>query len=728
MLLVEKNSLYMCYETCPMTPTMSESSKIRELKERAIYKLTLRYGRPFVVFLNTPRLAGAIGSRPEDGNKQIPASVQQLTRAIRAEGVTLAAMQKYAKYADGLQGMLMDSDKLKRDLLRDKDGSGSGSGSGFLSSVFTTVTGRSPTDSGNPVETLETVKAQVRKLQNKLSACETSDNRRELQQAMQELERVNVTVQSLSQQIEDLNKKLREEEAEKARLMTQLSTESQAAERTRQAAAAAERKRQADQLAAERLAAGRKRQADQLAAERLAAGRLDTIRLEAGRRSADRRGRSGRTPQGRPQGPRTVDEEQTKKDECVALPTGFVSAPTVEKKVTTKEILEFAQATGFDKNKILVYSNRRNLVGFAFYCPIFGVKIDGRNSTVDIDKRGQKVTLKTGRDANGFVIMSDFYVDKESFAAFLASERGTARAAPAAPATPPEPTRTPVDRFAGIKGTDDLSDSASDSDDEETCSSSVPDGFIEFRDILGDSERKKLVNAADGYTGRITRGGLNKDAMVEKMKALGLDTSGQRPDLNARLTEYFLGQIRAYMGKGGQVRISIGGNILGFTYCPVLSISAENRTAEYESADGKKTSKIGEDQYLHDFYVQDSYTESAPAAPTRAVMPEPVAAPVRQSTRSTPAPAPVRQSSTSGIASGLDYQGWQTATAGTYTARKYGGGKKGKKAASKAKSAAWEKYKKSKGRSLMDRIENFEGVDGVVPALPSIRIPERHEM
>ena len=371
MLLVEKNSLYMCYETCPMTPTMSESSKIRELKERAIYKLTLRYGRPFVVFLNTPRLAGAIGSRPEDGNKQIPASVQQLTRAIRAEGVTLAAMQKYAKYADGLQGMLMDSDKLKRDLLRDKDGSGSGSGSGFLSSVFNTVTGRSPTDSGNPVETLETVKAQVRKLQNKLSACETSDNRRELQQAMQELERVNVTVQSLSQQIEDLNKKLREEEAEKARLMTQLSTESQAAERTRQAAAAAERKRQADQLAA----------------ERLAAGRLDTIRLEAGRRSADRRGRSGRTPQGRPQGPRTVDEEQTKKDECVALPTGFVSAPTVEKKVTTKEILEFAQATGFDKNKILVYSNRRNWTGTAFYCPILGVKIDGRNSTVDIDKR-----------------------------------------------------------------------------------------------------------------------------------------------------------------------------------------------------------------------------------------------------------------------------------------------------------------------------------------------------
>jgi len=36
--------------------------------------------------------------------------------------------------------------------------------------------------------------------------------------------------------------------------------------------------------------------------------------------------------------------------------------------------------------------------------------------------------------------------------------------------------------------------------------------------------------------------------------------------------------------------------------------------------------------------------------------------------------------------------------------------------------------KKSQGRSLMDRIENFEGVDGVVPALPSIRIPERHEM
>ena len=36
--------------------------------------------------------------------------------------------------------------------------------------------------------------------------------------------------------------------------------------------------------------------------------------------------------------------------------------------------------------------------------------------------------------------------------------------------------------------------------------------------------------------------------------------------------------------------------------------------------------------------------------------------------------------------------------------------------------------KKSQGRSLMERIEDFEGVDGVVPALPSIRIPERHEM
>ena len=76
----------------------------------------------------------------------------------------------------------------------------------------------------------------------------------------------------------------------------------------------------------------------------------------------------------------------------------------------------------------------------------------------------------------------------------------------------------------------------------------------------------------------------------------------------------------------------------------------------------------------------------------------------------------------------MDYRGWNTATAGTYVAANYGGGKKGTKAASKAKSAAWEKYKKSQGRSLIGRIENFEGVDGVVPALPSIRIPERHEM
>ena len=108
---------------------MSESSKIRELKERAIYKLTLRYGRPFVVFLNTPRLAGAIGSRPEDGNKQIPASVQQLTRAIRSDGVSLEDITRYAKYADSMQSMRMDSDKLKGLLRDERTGSGSGSGS-----------------------------------------------------------------------------------------------------------------------------------------------------------------------------------------------------------------------------------------------------------------------------------------------------------------------------------------------------------------------------------------------------------------------------------------------------------------------------------------------------------------------------------------------------------------------------------------------------------------------
>ena len=713
-----------------MTPTMSESSKIRELKERAIYKLTLRYGRPFVVFLNTPRLAGAIGSRPEDGNKQIPASVQQLTRVIRSEGVSLAAITRYAKLADSMQSMRMDSDELKRELLRaGPAGSGSGSGSGFLSSVYNTVTGRSPTDSGNPVETLETVKAQVRQLQNKLRACKTADNRRELQQAMQDLQRCNETVARLSQQIQDLNKRLREEEAEKARLMTQLSTESQAAERTRQAAAAAERKRQADQLAA----------------ERLAAGRLDTIRLEAGRRSADRRGRSGRTPQGPPQGPRTVDDgEETKKDECGALPTGFVSAPTVEKGVTTKEILEFAQATGFDKNKILVYSNRRDgvLSGFAFYCPILGVKIDGRNSTVDIDKKGQKVTLKTGRDANDFVIMSDFYVDKESFAAFLASERGTARAAPAAPATPPEPTRTPVDRFAGIKGTDDLSDSASDSDEEDEDMDIPTNYYFPEADL---PKIKELVRLSD-----VDRE-MSRDDKLEKL--YNYEKAGNQV--------WVLSSANFYKTVGGlkfpertsknkfpknekkPILADVNDTYTGTGTVPVKLMLRDG--AEIEETYRKIVVIAAKWQQTPTAYQQSAAPASAPANQRS----------TRSATRATPSsstPAATTLAVRRSTPSSSD--GWEDLPAMTDhrdnlkvgdTIRKSGGGKEyvltkviksgvqakdlkgaNKKVGTTKRLNKKEKWQKKRG--FMDRIEDFEGVDGVVPALPSIRIPERHEM
>ena len=48
------------------------------------------------------------------------------------------------------------------------------------------------------------------------------------------------------------------------------------------------------------------------------------------------------------------------------------------------------------------------------------------------------------------------------------------------------------------------------------------------------------------------------------------------------------------------------------------------------------------------------------------------------------------------------------------------------KGAAITKNGTWQK--KIKIKSLMARFEAFEGIDGLVPALPSIRIPERHEM
>ena len=795
-----------------MTPTMSESSKIRELKERAIYKLTLRYGRPFVVFLNTPRLAGAIGSLPENGNKQIPASVQQLTRAIRSDSVSLEAITRYAKYADNLQGMLMDSDKLDS-LLRAGEGDGSGSGGGLgglLSSAVSYVRGSS--GSGDPNATLEQLRAEIQQLQNDLRECQSGDTARKLQQAIQDLQRCNETVTSLSQEIQDLNKQLREQRSKNARLISRLSVEAQAEEREKERQ---EDMRRAAEEQQRRLEAERRADAavTTRVRDRLAAERQDTTRLEAGRRSADARGRKrsiGVIPRGAPQGTRTVfgDDEETKVDECGALPAGFVSAPTVEKKVTTKEVLEFAQATGFDKNKILVYSNRRNLVGFAFYCPILGVKIDGRNSTVDIDKKGQKVTLKTGRNADDSVIMSDFYVNKEAFAAFLASARGTgtvraAPAAPSAPATPPEPTRTPTrtpasntrtrirfdddgsatttresvtDPFAGIQRQTPVAQTApAQAETQKGCEygsvASAPLGLLgattldanadievifEYASRVGLKKEKILYRskADDGSTFNVYSG--SAYCPIEQWDRVGNDmVLSSRTIATADIVvanfyvsaeDFWVPLTKAADAKKGYLFRDSNGAIVGIIEGPKKGgfVGIEGQTGKRATGAYQRKPSEAEAQ---------TYQSAAPA---RAAAPADTTPAVRRSTRSatratpssstpssstpaattraaaparsTPAPAPARQSSTSGIASGLDYKGWNTATAGTYVAAKYGGGKKGKKAASKAKSAAWEKYKKSQGRSLMDRIEDFEGVDGVVPALPSIRIPERHEM
>ena len=784
-----------------MTPTMSESSKIRELKERAIYKLTLRYGRPFVVFLNTPRLAGAIGSRPEDGNKQIPASVQQLTRAIRSDGVSLEDITRYAKYADSMQSMRMDSDKLKGLLRDERTGSGSGSGSGILSSAYGYLTGRSPTDSGDPIETVDTLRAQVQGLKNKLNACETADNREQLQQAMQKLLECKETVARLSQEIQNykdssrrFEDQLREERTENERLLSMLSAEAQATEREKKRNA--EMRRAAEEQQRQEAAAVTTRVRDRLATER-----QDPTRLEAGRRSADARGRErsiGVIPRGAPQGTRTVfgDDEETKENECGDLPAGFVpvTAENFMPVPTAKKISEFANLVGYSKDMILVYSNKSDWTGGKIYCPVVSINITpGRQKDeVTVDKRGVATTLKIGTD----IKKEDIFVNEAGFTEFLAGRTPVAPArtpvrtaplrrstritppeqtAPAPPATPPEPTRTPArtpasntrtrirfdddgsatrtqesvtDPFAGIQGQTPVAQTApAQVETQKGCEygsvASAPLGLLgattldgnadievifEYASRVGLKKEKILYRskADDGSTFNVYSG--SAYCPIEQWDRVGNDmVLSSRTIATADIVvanfyvsaeDFWVPLTKASDAKKGYLFRNSNGAIVGIS---------EGQKGSYVGIEGQ-TGKRATGAYQRKPSEAEAQTYQS-AAPTQAAAPAPAPAPaVRRSTRSTtqaaapapvPAPAPAPSSSTP------DYKS-MSFTAVKKLAKDRGIGVTG----DKRKKATFVKALKKADREgrLIGRIENFEGIDGVVPALPSIRIPERHEM
>ena len=775
MLLVEKNSLYMCYETCPMTPTMSTISKIRELKERAIYKLTLRYGRPFVVFLNTPRLAGAIGSRPEDGNKQIPASVQQLTRAIRSEGVSLAAITRYAKLADSMQSMRMDSDELKG-LLRDER-TGSGSGSGIISSAYGYLTGRSPADKSDPIDTIETVKAQVRDLQLDLERCKTSGNGRELQQAMQKLQECNDTVQGLEQQIQNwkdsskrLEDRLREERAENKRLLSMLSAEAQATER--------EKKRKAEMR---RAAEQQRRQA--------------AARLEAGRLSADRRGKKkidGVVRRGFDfdrVGSVTVkdDEEETKADECGALPAGFVpvTAENFMPVPTAKKISEFADLVDYNKDMILVYSNKSDWTGGKIYCPVVSINITpGRQKDeVTVDKRGVATTLKIGTD----IKKEDIFVNEAGFTEFLAGGR-----TPAAPDRAAN-TRTRIrfdddgsetttqesvtDSFAGIQEQSTVAQApVAQVEAQKGCEygsvASAPLGLLGATTLDAEADIKVIFEYAsrvrlkkekilyrskadDGSTLNVYSG--SAYCPIEQWDRVGNDIVLSSRTIAAAdivvanfyvsAEDFWVPLTKAADAKKGYLFRDSNGAILGII---------EGQKGSYVGIEGQK-GKFAKGAYQRkpDAAEAQTYQSTAPTrtnAPARSA-PVDTTPVVPRSTRSTTRADATRADATQ-AATPSSSDGWEDLPAITDhtdnlkvgdTIRKSGGGKEyvltkviksgvqakdlkgtNKKVGTTKRLNKKEKWQKK--RRLMDRIEDFEGIDGVVPALPSIRIPERHEM
>lgn len=791
MLLVEKNSLYMCYETCPMTPTMSTISKIRELKERAIYKLTLRYGRPFVVFLNTPRLAGAIGSRPENGNKQIPASVQQLTRAIRSDGVSLEDITRYAKLADSMQSMRMDSDELKGLLRAGRAGSGRTWGQTLSSAVGL---GGPPADSGDPIENIDTLRAQVQGLKNDLRACETADNREQLQQAMQKLLECEELVTQLSQRIEDLNKKLQEERAKNERLTRQLSAEGQAKEREKKRLE--DLRRAAEEQRRQEAAAVTTRVRDRLAAERLAAGRLEAGRLEAGRRSADQRGKKksdGVVRRGFDfdrvgSVPVKDDEEETKEDtkadECTTplygTPEGTVSLADVqgdpERAKALKSalgatagqggledasaIIKFLRKYGEQPRATKVGPLREQLKmrfiaeiqrfmtenpqetvllnwnarfstlnvfgggGRSTYCPIKSIDNEG---TVTFDKSGTRTeeALKLGaREFDSIYVPKNVYETyREKYYSAPAATEPVRRSARNTPQdTPPEPVGTAkragaVDRFAGIKGKDDLSDSAPDSDDEEE-DMDIPSGdYFPEADLPKIKELVRLSEVPE----KDLQTKLNKLSNYIKGNLVWVVYNGNvyRPEndtieLPSKTTK---GNFTRSSNIKSKLRNSAAGRAGGY-YDNPLSIKTDDEESTFEK--------------IVVIAAKWQQTPSAPAAPTRAA-PTPVeTTTVRRSTRSgaastrsTPVDTtPARQSSTSGKRS-LDPDNM------TYKQLQKWAKKNGKAYGVKGNSKGTDiiaAIKKSQGRSLMERIEDFEGVDGVVPALPSIRIPERHEM
>ena len=745
MLLVEKNSLYMCYETCPMTPTMSTISKIRELKERAIYKLTLRYGRPFVVFLNTPRLAGAIGSLPENGNKQIPASVQQLTRAIRSDGVSLEDITRYAKLADSMQSMRMDSDELKGLLRAGRAGSGQTWGQTLAAAVGL---GGPPAGSGDPIENIDTLRAQVQGLKNDLRACETADNREQLQQAMQKLLECDKLVTQLSQRIEDLNKKLQEERAKNERLTRQLSAEGQAKERLE----------------------GLRRAAEQQ-------------RLEAERREAAERARSnGRITNGPPpQDTQSDDEEETKDDECGALPVGFAAATAVQNDVTTKEIFQFAERARYEPDMILVYSNKDEgrtrgfSINYKIYCPVVSVSNDDE---ITIDKRGVPTTLKIDSE----IMKEDIFVNEGAFAVFLqkaraSSRRGrrpdTGRKADAQKRID-RPTgrqdtirledgRRPadrqgkkksdgvvqrgfdfdrvgsvtvkddeeeikedeaaVDRFANIKVRDNRSDSAPDSDDEDE-DMDLPTAYYFAEADL--PKIKELVRLSDIDIE------MSRDDRLEKL--YNYEKAGNQV--------WVLSSANFYKPVGGlkfpertsknkfpknekkPIRADVNDTYTGTGTVPVKLMLRDG--AEIQDTYQRIVVEVGK-------WQQTSATASAPAAakPKPAAKKKPVKKkPVKKK--------PVKKKPPSANKSDVwepvlykdiklsDKIRRKTDKVERQVERK-GKDKKvlldNTKRQTTIKDGEWERKS-----SLMDRIEDFEGIDGVVPALPSIRIPERHEM
>ena len=730
-------------------------SEVNSIRQRAIAKLTRRYGKAFVRFTMNPK---------HTTNALIPVPVQDLAKAIQS-ATSVESLKRYEEAAEGILGGRIQPTDLRRVLAVERTG-GSGGGpfrrrrSSRLASRSTSVPDPSADlatqlrvakdqlteannkltealnelmekdkelgDLKNVTDELEQVKEDLDLTKKDLEACEDRENnagdasareaslqteisrlKTDLLNAKASLRTAQTDKQDSQREVNAKNVELRQKDdlivskdAEISSLnmkiislnteITELSELLGKCDREKRAEAEKIRKKTEEDLKKAEKAAEEKAAKERVARELAARQSMPPPAPKPADQAVERDGPDTMLDTadendlsdllGDNSTPEPVKVEAAK---CTTLPTGFVSAAKVEDSVMTKDILEFAESVKLDPEKILVYSNRSNWFGSAQYCPIKSVEIipPPQKSKVTVMKDGAEKTFTIGTQQ---LKKEDFYVLKEEFEAYLNpdfrddDDSESDENLPQGLISNDENGNSisKVDSLSEVPMKEEVSEAEETKMSPDVVSDSEED---EWEDLPSMRDYQEYLNVGD----IIRQKGQKKEYVIKKVLKSGVQAKG------------LIGNNEKV---GTTRRLNIGWQKKkNSTMSPADKKSNDDDSGSEGSEKDKPASTSSPQESTP---MKEDEWEVLPTLKDHKTMLK--KGDIIKSTN--------KRAKREYVITDVSKSGFKAEGLG--------------KKRQQIKNGKWKKKK----RSLMARFEAFDGIDGLVPALPSIRIPERHEM